>query len=101
TGYRQSGTLFFHGKQNASLEKDRWYRAEVRVRGDKYECFLDGQRLFGPITDKGIAVRKWALSANKTVCRFRNILVKAPDGKVLVEGLPDLENARAMLPEGP
>ncbi|HVX14306.1 MAG TPA: protein kinase [Pirellulales bacterium] len=93
TGSVQSGKISRFRRRNASLTKDRWYLAEVRVRGEKYECFLDGERIFSATAD-GLAVRKWGLSANKTTCRFRNILVKAPDGTVLVEGLPDLESAR-------
>jgi hypothetical protein len=73
------------------LKPGTWYRALVSVRGDRAECFLNGRRVFAasiPDHPAGcIGLRTWRASYV-----FRNIRVTAPDGKVLLEGLPDLQN---------
>lgn len=92
-GNDRAGKLRYFGRRTASLEKGRWYRAEVKVRGNRCECFLDGEKLFA-FTADGTIRGQTALSADRTSYRFRNIVMKAPDGTVLLEGLPDLEQAR-------
>jgi hypothetical protein len=82
TGLRQS--------RNAGVDANRWYKVRVSVRGQRCQCFLDEKLLFD-FTDQiqrrgAVGFRTWATSA-----RFRNIKVTSPDGKVLWEGVPELD----------
>ena len=83
------------------LQDRRWYNAKISVRGDKAACYLDGVKLFEFKSDQlpagGVGLRTW-LSAY----RFKNIKVTAPDGTVLLEGLPDwVLTPNAVVPPGP
>ena len=71
------------------LDLDRWYKMEVRVRGSKVECFVDGVSVVKLDHDRHKAGRV-GLRTFKTQVRFRNLKVTDPTGKVLFEGLPDL-----------
>ena len=72
-----------------SIETDKWYTALVRVRGNHVQTFLDGVKVFDVQTESSpagsVGLATWA-----SLYRFRNIKVTDPDGKVLLEGLPDL-----------
>jgi hypothetical protein len=61
----------------------------VRVRGNHFQCFFNDSKIFDFKSDEHpagcVGLRTWA-----SHYRFRNIKVTAPDGKVLLEGLPDL-----------
>jgi hypothetical protein len=74
-----------------ALENGRWYTARVSVRGGNGECFLNGVRIFAyknhPVRPGMVGLRTWA-----SPFAFRNIRVTAPDGAVLLEGLPDVVN---------
>ncbi len=82
-----------HSEPRARLfEKDTWYHVEIRVRGQQYEAFIDRQKIFSCTADDlppkgGVGLETW-----RTSCRFRNLVVKDPKGKVLLEGLPDLND---------
>lgn len=72
------------------LQRNRWYKAEVRVRGKHIVCLLDGRTIFeshGAIQQKGrVGLRTWA-----STYRFKDIRVTDPTGtKVLLSGLPEL-----------
>jgi formylglycine-generating enzyme required for sulfatase activity len=60
------------------------------MRGRNGQCLLDGDPIMSFDTErKGhgrVGLSTWS------AYRFRNIVVKAPDGKVLLEGLPDLDH---------
>ena len=75
--------------RTAALAADRWYKMEVRLRGNHYRGFLDGEPAFDFKTSKnpegGVGVRSW-----RTVAKFRNFRVTDPDGKLLFEGMPEL-----------
>jgi hypothetical protein len=82
TGLKQS--------RNAGVNANEWHKVRVGVRGQRCQCFLDEELLFD-FTDQmqargAVGFRTWATSA-----RFRNIKVTAPDGKVLWEGVPELD----------
>jgi serine/threonine protein kinase len=66
-----------------------WYTARVRVRGDRVQCYLNEELQLdfrmGDNPAGCVGLRTW-----EAAYRFRNIKVTAPDGKVLLEGLPDL-----------
>jgi hypothetical protein len=91
-GYDRAGKHFNLGFRKASLDQGRWYGALVRVRGNRCECFLDGENLFA-FTADGAIKGPMSLSSKNALYRFRNIVIKAPDGAVLLEGLPDLEHS--------
>jgi formylglycine-generating enzyme required for sulfatase activity/serine/threonine protein kinase/Leucine-rich repeat (LRR) protein len=79
-------------KENASVPADTWMRARVRVRRDYAECFLNDDKLFGGTmpSPKGCV----GLMTFGAAYRFRNIMVTDPKGKVLLQGLPDLDESR-------
>jgi hypothetical protein len=74
---------------------DTWAQARVSVRGDHAQCFLGGQKLFDSPIDKRNATGCVGLMTWLGSYRFRNIKVTDPAGKVLLEGLPDLDPAWA------
>jgi hypothetical protein len=69
-----------------------WQTARVRVRGGQARCFLNGPKILECKIDTHstgrVGLRTWG-----STYRFRNLKVTAPDGKVLLEGLPDLDSA--------
>jgi len=76
--------------RNAGKVQDgRWYKLGVRIRGTRFQCFVDDKLAFDFDDPKhpqgGVGVRTWS-----TLVRFRNFRVTDPDGKVLFEGLPEL-----------
>jgi tRNA A-37 threonylcarbamoyl transferase component Bud32 len=73
---------------NGGLESGKWYRAELRVRGNTATTYLDGKQIFEHKLSRPTAGRI-GLCSNKTCFCCRNISVKTPDGKVLLEGLPE------------
>lgn len=77
-----------------TLVKGNWRSVEVKVRGSKGTCFLDGQKVLQEFNIDRHATGCVGFSIAKADSfRFRNIIVKDPNGKVLLEGLPDLEHA--------
>ncbi|HEX7449095.1 MAG TPA: family 16 glycoside hydrolase [Pirellulales bacterium] len=77
---------------NGSLSIGTWYQVEVRLRGERGECFLDGNKI-ATFNARGGGRGRVGLLTCDSSFRFRNISVKSPDGKVLLAGLPDLANA--------
>jgi serine/threonine protein kinase len=80
--------------RNAGVNANEWHKVRVSVRGSRCQCFLDDMLLFN-FTDQNhlrgaVGFRTWATKA-----RFRNIQVTAPDGRVLWEGVPELNAANA------
>jgi Flp pilus assembly protein TadD len=79
------------GYRALTIEAGRWYRVEVKVRGNLFRMFLDAKEVFaGPVDHPrgGIALGTW-----DTANRFRNIKVIAPDGRVLFEGVPRIHQS--------
>ena len=72
-----------------AIGNDDWYTLLVSVRGTQIRCSLDGNTRF---TEKRLDHPQGAvgLHVNGSRFAFRNIKVTAPDGKVLLAGLPDL-----------
>ncbi len=72
----------------------KWYRARVSVRRNHIVCTLhdDGgnEVVLLEVDDDRLPSGQVGLGTENSSCRFKNIKVTAPDGKVLWEGLPDL-----------
>jgi hypothetical protein len=83
-------------KRPCRLVNNRWYTALVKVRGNRSEGYLDGERLFENQDDQHPNGRA-GLGTNQGVYRFRNIKITAPDGTVLWQGLPDLPSKAAAM----
>lgn len=64
----------------------------VKVRGSRFQCFIDGQRQFNE-DDSRFTRGRIGLWANKATGKFRNIKVTSRAGKILWNGLPDLPAA--------
>ncbi len=73
----------------ARVADNRWYDIRIRTRGRWVECFLDGQRVF-----KVECPDRWGgkvgFTCARQAARFKDIEVKAPDGKALWQGPPEL-----------
>ena len=76
-------------KIRGRVERSKWYKVEVKVRGQHYDCFLDGQKILEGIEAKhprgAVGFR-----TSITAVRFRNLLVKDPMGNVLLKDLPNV-----------
>ncbi len=79
------------GNFKGHVDQGKWYKMLVRVRGKHIQCFLNDTTIFDVESDDHpsgcVGLRTW-----RTQYRFRNIKVTAPDGTVLLEGLPDLNH---------
>lgn len=80
----------------SKLNKGEWYHVEIKVRGDQGDCFLDGHHVLSAfsIVRQSRGRVGWCMQNGASV-RFRNILVKHVDAKILLEGLPELPDAEA------
>jgi hypothetical protein len=68
-------------------EPNHWYKLTVKLRGPNCQCFVDDNLLYeyqDPLRLRGmVGLRTWSSTA-----AFRDVKVLAPDGSVLLEGLP-------------
>jgi PEGA domain len=71
------------------IGNDDWYTLLVSVRDAEVRCFVDGRQTFMETRQDHLRGCV-GFHANGSRFAFRNIKVTAPDGKVLLEGLPDL-----------
>jgi serine/threonine protein kinase len=71
------------------LEPDRWYEVKVQVRGDEIHSFLDGKPMLQG-SEKRLTHGRAGLAVFDSSVRFRDIVVKSPDGAVLWQGPPDV-----------
>jgi Domain of Unknown Function (DUF1080) len=87
---------FYKGNYTELQEKRRktqvgqWYNVRIRVDAREIWCYLDGEQWMHGVA-KDLTEGRVGFRTSDTVVRFRNISVTAPDGKVLWQGLPDLE----------
>jgi hypothetical protein len=81
-------------KKDGSVPSGTWQRARVSVRGSHAQCFLNGQKVLDCQIDThstgAVGLRTWGGRY-----RFRNIKVTDPQGKVLLEGPPELDSSWA------
>jgi eukaryotic-like serine/threonine-protein kinase len=80
---------------HATLTPGRWHTMMVDARGTRFTAFLDG-RVVGTCSDSAMSMGCVGLRTWNSICRFRNIRVTAPDGKLLWEGLPELRTSRSI-----
>jgi WD40 repeat protein len=81
-----------YANKKGSIPANTWMRARVSVRGARAQCFLNDQKQFDVKLDPPHGAGCVGLMAFESHFRFRNIRVTDPEGKVLLEGLPDLES---------
>ncbi|MDI6450616.1 family 16 glycoside hydrolase [Anaerobaca lacustris] len=76
---------------NGQIEKGKWYPIRVRCEGNRYQVWLDGERVLD-YTDERSPHRagQVGISTWSTQAKFRNIEVATLDGKTLYEDLPSL-----------
>jgi WD40 repeat protein len=89
TSFCERGNFAIREQRNNSLEKDRWYKLKVELRGGHRRLFLGDELVFeydDPRSTQGaVGFRTWGIAA-----RFRKIRVTDPGGQVLFHGLPAL-----------
>jgi hypothetical protein len=71
------------------IGNDNWYTLRVSVRGSEFQCFVDGRLTFSG-TRQAHPQGCVGFHVNGSRFAFRNITVTAPDGKVMLAGLPDI-----------
>ena len=78
-------------QQNGHISADKWYHIKVRCQGQHLQVWLD-ESLTIDYTDDQYAVLsgKVGIGTWATQAVFRNIKVKALDGSILYEGLPNI-----------
>jgi len=72
---------------DGTIEPDQWQQVRIQVRGETAHSYLNDQLLFvshEPLFESG----RCGLATYDTRARFRNLLVKSPDGRILWKGLP-------------
>jgi hypothetical protein len=74
-----------------SVEAGRWYRLRVEARGQQVRCSVDG-RVVLECRNERYPRGQVGLGSSATAVRYRNLRVTGPDGNVLFEGLPALDN---------
>ena len=81
------------------IEAGRWYQVGINCTGGRFEISLDGKQVLAfedreqPLLRGGLGLNTWNTRAS-----FRNLKVTAPDGKVLLTGLPAKESLTAAPP---
>jgi hypothetical protein len=87
--WSQSGDRSKIRYRPGTLQPNDWYKLKISVRGPNIVIELDGHHLFA-LKDTFSISGRIALHCFNCSARFRNIIVTAPDGRTLWEGLPDL-----------
>ncbi len=73
------------------IETDKWYPIRVRCEGNRYQVWLDGERVLDYTDERSPSLSgQVGISTWSTQAKFRNFKVTSLDGKTLYEGLPAL-----------
>jgi serine/threonine protein kinase len=76
-------------RKTSELQDGRWYKLRVRIRGARFQLFVDDKQVFEIEVARNpqgaVGLRTW-----NTAARFRNLRVTDSSGKLLFEGLPKL-----------
>jgi serine/threonine protein kinase len=75
------------------LKNGEWYTARVSVRGNRVQCYLQGEKLFDVLTNAPPAGLPGLMTWDAAYT-FRNIKITDPSGKVLLEGVPGADDLR-------
>ncbi|MCA9240578.1 MAG: DUF1080 domain-containing protein, partial [Planctomycetales bacterium] len=85
--------------KDGSIEEDRWYDIRVRVEGDHFQCWLDGEQVIDmhderdPLLAGGVGLATWG-----THSRYRNIKVTSLDGSTeLFSGAPEVPEKKEQI----
>jgi serine/threonine protein kinase len=76
-------------RKPARVADNRWYDILIRTRGQWVECVLDGKSVF-KIAHPDRYGGKIGFTCVRLAARFKDLEVRAPDGKVLWQGPPEL-----------
>jgi serine/threonine protein kinase len=69
---------------------DKWHTMRVKVRGEQIQCFMDDDQICD-FPDARHPRGYVALATTKTATRFKNLKVTDASGRVLVDGVRDLD----------
>jgi serine/threonine protein kinase len=67
----------------------RWYDIHLKARGNRVECFLDGDSQFH-FTDADRRGGRFGITCLRMAAMFKDLEITAPDGSVLWKGPPKL-----------
>jgi hypothetical protein len=81
--------------KDAVLTAEKWQKMKIDVQGNNFTAYLDGKAIL-TASDNAMARGGVGLKASEAICRFRNIRVTAPDGKILWRALPVQPNSRSI-----
>jgi len=76
---------------DGSVETGKWCPIRVRCEGPRVQVWLDGQPVLDFTDDKPHLSGQVGIGTWSTQAKFRKIKVAALDGKVLFEGLPEIQ----------
>ena len=79
--------------ESNGIDTGKWYLLKIKVRKNKFECYLNNKLLFKE-SNFSFSRGRIALKTYKIQARFRRILVTSPDGKILLEGMPEPLSAK-------
>ncbi len=78
-----------------------WHRIEIKIRGSRCECFVDGASMFDAHDSPDFVGGSIGLATLQTTGRFRKIIVKSGEGvNQLWNGLPTIPAELTPLPGG-
>jgi hypothetical protein len=88
---------FLTGRKSsdAVLTPGKWQQMKVNVKGNNFTAYLDGKEVL-TASDNAMAKGSVGLKTGEAICRFRNIKVNAPDGKILWTGLPEVPDSSSI-----
>ena len=82
-----------------SIDAGKWYKIRVRCEGPHLQLWLDDRQLLDFKDDeKGHLAGKVGIGTWSTQARFRNLKVTSLDGKVLFQGLPEVQAQTGVAP---
>ncbi len=74
------------------LQDGRWYPVKIEVRGRSVTCYFDNSLMFDD-AHPSLSHGRIGLGSYRAQARFRRIKITDPNGRVLFEGLPEIDPA--------
>jgi hypothetical protein len=81
--------------RDAPLATGKWHKMKVDVHGHQFTAYLDDKEIL-TASDDAVPMGAVGLTARESVCRFRNLKVTAPGGRILWEGSPKIPTSRSI-----